>query len=270
MQNTISSHKWQELIKSLQFYKKLALACSGGLDSRLLAYAFTCANIDYKIVHIKGAHIPRAEEEILKLFSTQLNIEVESFEMNPLQIEAVRQNTLERCYHCKEKIFSFLLEKTKGYQLCDGTNTDDLTVYRPGLKALKELNILSPFVETGISKNDIRQLAKDLELPFANQPSQACLITRFNYGISPTQKELLWLDKAERLLGEIIKNPFRLRCVAQSTWELHIEAENDNQLINSIKDIEKYIQRNLNSYPIYIKLVPSLRGYFDKAMVNPL
>ncbi len=269
MQNTISYNKWQDLLISLQAHKKLALACSGGLDSRLLAYAFKCAQIDYKIVHIRGVHIPKEEEEILKQFSEQTGIEVESFEMNPLSIQQVRENDVKRCYYCKEEIFSFLLERTKTYQLCDGTNTDDLTVYRPGLKALEELKILSPFVEVGISKNDIRHLAHDLALPFANQPSQACLITRFNYGISASKEELLWLDNAESLLAKIIKNPFRLRCVAENTWELHIEV-NDNNLALDKSEIEKYIQEHLNDYPIHIELVPSLRGYFDKALQSNL
>ncbi len=268
MKNTSTYTKWQDLLKFIKNQKKLALACSGGLDSRLLAYAFKCANIDYKIVHIKGAHIPRAEEEILTEFSKQTEIAVENFEMKPLEIEEVQRNEIERCYFCKKAIFSFLLEKTNSYKLCDGTNTDDLTVYRPGLKALKQLDILSPFVEVGISKQDIRQLAKDLELPFADQASQACLITRFNYGIEPSVDELLWLDNAEESLSELIKHPFRLRCVEKNTWQLHIEVQEDEILEFPKNHIENYIQEKMNAYTIDIVLVSSLRGHFDKALGN--
>ncbi len=267
MKITTSYNKWQDLLINLQSHERLALACSGGLDSRLLAYAFKCANIDYKIVHIKGVHIPREEESILAKFSRESGIEVESFEMNPLDLEEVRNNNEKRCYFCKEAIFSFLLEKTKGYQLCDGTNTDDLTVYRPGLKALKELSIYSPFVEANINKADIRNLAKDLELPFAEQASQACLITRFNYGISPSAEELLWLDKSEEALSTLINTPFRLRCVSKGKWELHIEVENEETLLFSKNHIEDYIQEHLNAYLIDVIFVPSLRGYFDKNLV---
>ncbi len=255
MDNTLYIQKWQDLLSLLKSKKKIAIACSGGLDSRLLTYAVQESGVDYKVLHIKGVHIPQEEEEILSNFSSAINIRVESYKFDPLLLEKVRSNPIDRCYHCKKAIFTFLLEKSEGYILCDGTNTDDLKVYRPGLQAIKELNILSPFVEAGISKSDIRALAGKVELPFAEQPSQACLLTRFDYGIEPTKEELLWLDSSEKMIKDLTPQPFRLRCTSQNNWELHIQAAEDKMLEIRIQEKFKDIK---------ISFVESLNGYFDK------
>ncbi len=277
-ENISTNDKWQALLFAIKEKKSLALACSGGLDSRLLAYAFSIASqqygTEYKVLHIQGCHIPQDEENILQDFSTKTGIVVHSYDINPLSTPEVQENGKERCYYCKKKIFSFLKEKASQMQLCDGTNIDDLSVYRPGLKALKELNVLSPFVEVGITKEDIRNLAKQHNLPNAEQPSQACLITRFNYGIQPTKEELQWLDSTERQLQKVIPFPFRLRCTREDLtglhWELHIELNQKNKSDNVLtSDIKSKIAnldeiKNNKKREIEVIFVDSLRGYFDK------
>ncbi len=259
MNITTHREKWQDLTNLLKNKEKVALACSGGLDSRLLAYAISQADIDYKILHIEGCHIPKEEEDILASFSEVLNIKVERYSFDPLSLDIIKNNPVDRCYHCKKAIFSFLLEKSKGYILCDGTNIDDLSVYRPGLQALKELEIASPFVEVGITKADIRNLAQELNLPVANQASQACLLTRFDYNISPTKEKLLWLDEKERALKNILSTAFRLRCVASDVWQLHILEEKEiNNKEELLEKIAKILPQTETSF------VASLNGYFDK------
>ncbi len=255
MKDTLCTLKWQDLLSLLKCKEKIAIACSGGLDSRLLALAASQSKAEFRIVHIHGCHIPQEEENVLKTFSATTNIPVTSYAFNPLEYEEVRANNIERCYHCKKAIFSFLQKQVEGFILCDGTNTDDLNVYRPGLKALKELNILSPFVEVGIGKNDIKELAEEMSLPFANQPSQACLLTRFNYGIEPTVHKLEWLDNSETRLKSIVDFPFRLRCVAANTWELHIQTMHN-------KALERKIHTEFPTLSIHF--LDSLHGYFDK------
>lgn len=267
MKNTSSYEKWQALQIYLKEKKKLALACSGGLDSRLLAYAMHVSGIEYKILHIEGKHIPQSEENVLADFSKKSNIQLSSFSFSPLELKEVRENGVERCYYCKKALFSFLLSKAENMPLCDGTNVDDLSAYRPGLRALKELEILSPFVEMGINKQDIRTLAEELKLPHAKQPSQACLLTRFNYGIVPTDDMLLWLDRAEEELKQYINVPFRLRCVKENSWELHIEVKEDEKLQ---KSLENKILENVKSFireqAVKIIFMPSLHAYFDTGL----
>ncbi len=267
--------KWQDLLSLLKNKKRIAIACSGGLDSRLLAFASHISGAEYNIVHIKGIHIPAEEEEILKNFSEKTGIFIKSFSFNPLNIEEVKNNSLERCYFCKKAIFSFFLEKTENYILCDGSNTDDLKVYRPGLRALKELNIFSPYIEINISKEDIRNIAKEIELPFFNQPSQACLLTRYNYDIELKKDAILWVDKVESALKEYISFPFRMRGIEKYSFELHIESEEKNlshnreeinKILNSFsKELSFNASINLNIKPIFMS---NLRGYFDRSRLK--
>ncbi len=264
MKGNTHTQKWQDLLIWLKNKDKIAIACSGGLDSRLLAFATKKAfeNLPdkenhFKVLHISGVHIPSKEEEVLAEFTKEISIDFESYEFNPLEIEEVAKNSQKRCYFCKEAIFRFFLEKSEGYCLCDGTNIDDLSVYRPGLQALKELKISSPFVEVGITKEDIRTLAKELGLPFYNQPSQACLLTRFDYGISPNKEDLLWLDKKENALAAILDKLFRLRLVENNVWQLHVQADKNEFSEEDINEIQMIIPQ------AEIVFLTKLNAYFD-------
>ncbi len=265
MEDTTYKQKWQDLILWLKNKKKIALACSGGLDSRLLALAVKNAfqenqsNVnDYKILHISGAHIPKNEEEVLAFFAKELDLEVESYNFNPLLFEEVAQNTHKRCYFCKKAIFEFMLGKTADYTLCDGTNIDDLSIYRPGLQALRELKIASPFVEVGITKSDIKNLAKELALPFFDQASQACLLTRFDYGIKPSEEKLLYIDAKERELSTTLAMPYRLRFINNDAPELHIQGEQKDLAEEEYNKIKLLLP---NSPIVFLE---RLNAYFDK------
>ncbi len=259
--------KWQALLTLLNNKKNVAIACSGGLDSRLLSYAASISGANYKILHIQGVHIPKEEEEILLLFSQKTQIPITTFKFNPLEIKEVKENDVKRCYYCKKAIFSFMLSQTEGYTLCDGSNTDDLNVYRPGMEALKELQIFSPYIEVAISKKDIRDIAKEVNLPLYSQPSQACLLTRFNYNITLNEEDILFLDKAEEALKKLIPYPFRLRGISENLYELHIESEyEDEQLSLQIENIFREINSSKSAKSIPIIFMPSLRAYFDKSL----
>ncbi len=268
MQDTTFMTKWQDLLKVLKSKEKLAIACSGGLDSRLLTYAVKIAGIPYKILHAKGLHIPLEEEEILAEFARKIEINIESIEINPLEIKEISNNPIDRCYHCKAKIFSILKEKAGDYQICDGSNTDDLKVYRPGHKALKELEVFSPYLEANISKEDIYKIAKEVALPYSSQMAQACLLTRFNYNIPLDKASILWLDKAERELKPFISMPFRIRAIEKDSYELHIEGDSTiykDKIINIEKKLFTLAKENVNiKAQIEILFFDSLRSYFDK------
>ncbi len=270
MQDTIIQKKWQDLQKVLKNKDKIAIACSGGLDSRLLAYAVKCAEVPYKILHVEGLHIPKEEENILQKFAHTIDIEINSIGINPLEIANIKENPVDRCYFCKKEIFSLLKELSADYLLCDGSNTDDLQVYRPGNKALKELEIFSPYLEASISKEDIRNIAEFVALPFKDQAPQACLLTRFNYNIELDAHAILWLDYAENCLKQLISSPFRLRSTAKDVYELHIEANKDAYAKNYAEieaKLENLAKDNLKiKSKIHILFFDSLRSYFDKKL----
>lgn len=146
---------------------KLAIAYSGGVDSTILKEVALLAGLD-----------------VLPL----------TFDLDKsMEIEEVRNNDHERCYYCKSLMMRSLKAEaiSRGYNvLCDGTNADDLGEYRPGLRALKENNVISPIALTGLTKAELRSIGRELSLDAADKPSSPCLLTRFPYD-TPVSKEML-------------------------------------------------------------------------------
>ncbi len=131
-----------------------------------------------------------------------------------LTLESFAANGPQRCYHCKQHLFNRLLAVTQqaGIQpLCDGSNQDDLQDYRPGLKALRELGIRSPLLETGFTKADIRELSRQLSLPTWDAPTCACLASRFPYGTRITSVRLAQIETCEDWLRQHRFSCFRVR-----------------------------------------------------------
>ena len=124
------------------------------------------------------------------------------------------ENNSDRCYHCKKEVFKVVKEIAAKHNIkyvLDGTNLDDLSDFRPGLKALEELNIISPLKECGLTKDDIRQLSKDMELNTHNKPAFACLATRIPYGTKITKELLKKIEKSEEYLISVRFKQFRVR-----------------------------------------------------------
>ena len=122
---------------------------------------------------------------------------------NLLDSPIFRNNPPDRCYHCKQLIFSQIITTAhaQGFaNVCDGTNADDLGQYRPGLKALHEMGILSPLADAGLTKAEIRQMAAALCPEFAAKPAMACLATRIPHGVAITRAALERIDRAEERL----------------------------------------------------------------------
>ena len=162
---------------------RIAVACSGGVDSTLLL----------KVTHDVLGHdntvavfadtplLPPGESSAVREIIEQIGSRLLTVRLDPLSWQEFTANPLERCYLCKKKIYQTFQEKLAElnfYILADGTNLDDLSDFRPGLKALDELKIKKPLAEAGLKKNEIRQLSKDLKLPTWNKYSASCLATR--------------------------------------------------------------------------------------------
>jgi uncharacterized protein len=123
-------------------------------------------------------------------------------------------NPPDRCYHCKARRFKLLadLARQEGLTwLADGTNADDLEVYRPGRRALAELGVRSPLAEVGLTKAEVRAISRALDLPTWDKPSAPCLATRFPYGTQITRQALEQVAEAETYLHELGFNPVRVR-----------------------------------------------------------
>lgn len=207
--------KYQELLAHLQTLGGALVAFSGGVDSSLLLAAAREALGDAVLtVTATSPTFPAHDLESARLIVAQLGVRWITLETEELDDPHFRANPSNRCYFCKKKLFSLLLEKARAEGLpwvIEATNADDLTDYRPGLTAIRELGIRSPFVELGIGKQQIRRLAKELGLANWDRPSSACLASRIPYGEEITRERLARIAKAETVFRELGFRQVRVR-----------------------------------------------------------
>ncbi len=205
------------------------MAVSGGVDSRFLAYTAWGLGLTWPAVFFSGPHLtPKERERALAWLKERAPV-LHVIETSPLEDSAARENTRERCYHCKLACFGAALTRAReqGAQvLLDGGNISDAGEYRPGRRALIELEVRSPLAEAGFNKSDIRALARQTGLDRPEQPSRACLLTRFTYDLPPVEADLEQVGRAEDALAALGLDQFRVRVTAPGAFTLQLaEAE---------------------------------------------
>ncbi|NEZ47384.1 ATP-dependent sacrificial sulfur transferase LarE [Clostridium niameyense] len=206
-------NKYKELITYLKNLKSVAVAFSGGVDSTLLLKACKEALGDNAIaVTVVSPYVPKWEIEEAKELVKEMGIK--SFFIEVPILEEMRSNPENRCYLCKKAIFNKikLLAKENGVEyVVDGTNADDIKDYRPGLKALRELEIKSPFLENSITKEEVRAFSKELGLKTWNKPAYACLLSRIPYNQNIDENDLNRVEKSELYLMNLGFKGVRVR-----------------------------------------------------------
>ena len=209
------NNKTERLVTLLKSYRHIAIAFSGGVDSTYLAgIAYKILNNDAVAITINSeAYPPDAILETRKL-ADHIGIRLIEISARACDIQGFRDNEPDRCYHCKHELFSLMWARAReeGIQvLLDGTNADDTGDYRPGMKALDELDVKSPLRDAGFTKADIRAASRELGLPTWDRQSYACLASRFPYGqeLTPDLLEKAW--RAESLLLDLGVRAFRVR-----------------------------------------------------------
>ena len=210
----INDEKYKELIKYLKGLGKVILAFSGGVDSTfLLKAAKEALGDNVKAITIMSPYIPRWEIAEAKELVKELGVNHEIIEA-PI-IDSIKYNPEDRCYLCKTAVFSMILSvaKEEGYNfVIDGTNFDDISDYRPGLRALKELEVKSPLLECKLTKAEIRGFSNELNLKTWDKPSYACLLTRIPYGNELKVEDFRKIENAERFMMSIGFRAIRVRC----------------------------------------------------------
>jgi len=197
--------KFNNLLNHLKGYGNLAVAFSGEADSTLLLKAAQLALKENVLaITVKTPYIPALEIDEAITFTKQHNIRHKILDF-PFLVK-LKDNPKDRCYLCKLHLFNFMLKEAQKENieiLADGTNVDDLNDYRPGLKALKELQIKSPFLELNITKPEIRRISLQMGLPTWEKPAYACLLTRIPYGQEIKNGELKRIEEAENYLRNL-------------------------------------------------------------------
>lgn len=181
-----------------------AVAFSGGVDSTFLLHSAAAALGDRVLaVTARSLSFPERELREATAFCREHGIEQVIVDSEELDIEGFSHNPVNRCYLCKSELFGKIREiaAERGIaSVLEGSNADDTGDFRPGLRAVAELGILSPLRQSGLTKADIRRLSREAGLPTWNKQSFACLSSRFPYGEDITPEKLKRVDQAEQFL----------------------------------------------------------------------
>lgn len=203
-----------ELKDFFKEHPKLALGFSGGVDSSFLLYEAKKYGVEIGAYFIKSQFQPEFELEDAERLAEQLRIDLQIVRCDILSKQGVAANPKDRCYYCKKHIFGLLSEAAKrdGFEeLMDGTNASDDAGDRPGMRALTEMQVLSPLRLCGITKAEVRARSKEAGLFTWNKPAYACLATRIPTGEPITEEKLAKVQGAESQLSALGYTDFRIR-----------------------------------------------------------
>lgn len=207
--------KYKKLQENLQELGSVAIAFSSGVDSTFLLKAAHDVLGDKVIaVTASSCSFPKRELEEAKKFCQENGIRHVICESEELNIEGFRQNPVNRCYLCKRELFEKIRKIAEEHHIAavaEGSNMDDNGDYRPGLIAVKELNVKSPLRDAQLTKAEIRELSKQMGLSTWNKQSFACLSSRFVYGETIDETKLSMVDQAEQLLLNLGFHQVRVR-----------------------------------------------------------
>ena len=198
---------------------KAALAFSGGVDSAYLLYAAKQAGANVTAYYVRTPFQPQFEYDDAVKLAQELKMPMRTIGMDVLEDPNVVANPANRCYYCKRRIFTAILEAARadGYSLIlDGTNASDDASDRPGMVALRELEVRSPLRECGLTKPEIRRLSKEAGLFTHDKPAYACLATRIPTGVPITAEALQRTEAAEEYLKKLGFTDFRIRLMGSA------------------------------------------------------
>lgn len=217
------------LLAYLQRLESAAVAFSGGVDSAVVAQAAFLALGD-RALAVTGVSpsLASGELELAQQIAQQIGIRHQIVSTAELERAGYVQNSPDRCFHCKTELYTKLTELAPQFGvavLLNGANLDDRGDYRPGMRAASEFRVLSPLAECGLTKADVRELARHWNLPCADKPATPCLSSRIAYGEQVTPERLARIDAAEVFLKSLGLGEIRVRLHAGELARIEVPLE---------------------------------------------
>jgi len=212
--------KIESLKEWFQSKKGSIVAFSGGIDSSLVLYIARMVQGKDRVVAVisNSESLKSKDFELAKMFSEKYDIRMEVIHTLELADERYNENPINRCFYCKEHLYQDIKpirEKYPDFLVLNGTNYDDFSDYRPGLKAASQYDVHSPLADCKITKEELRKIAKYYELPNWDKPASPCLSSRIPYNHKITRQKLEQVEKAENFLNSFGFNDVRVRHYGQ-------------------------------------------------------
>jgi uncharacterized protein len=216
----VLAEKLVALKENIKRFPKVSIAFSGGVDSTLLLQvAVSVLGEAVLPITVNGAMLPGSEFAEAQALAKTIGAVPLVIDADVFSLENFVKNPADRCYHCKKFIFTQIKDaaRANGYEvILDGSNLDDMKDYRPGIKALGELGVFSPLKESGLTKQDIRELSAYYGLPTATKPAMACLATRIPTNTPITPAALTAIEAGEDFLKSLGLSQYRLRLLGDT------------------------------------------------------
>ena len=257
-------NKEAALTERIKAAGKMAVAFSGGVDSTYLAYkAHEVLGDDAIAVTIRSQVLIEEDFRWTVDFCRDNGIKQVVVDCDVFDSEQFENNPPDRCYYCKKMDFNAIQKAAEEYGItivADGSNVDDTGDYRPGMRAMAELGIVSPLKEAGLTKNDIRQLSKEAGLPTWDKPAAACLASRFAYGEKITTEGLIRVANAEKFIKDLGFRGIRVR-VHGNLARIEVAPEDKGRFLLTADEVTSKLKELGFSY-----VTMDLKGYRTGSM----
>lgn len=253
--------KQEALLACLGAAGRVLIAFSGGVDSSYLAWAAHRAlGADSLSVTAVSPSYPESHRVIAEKIVADFGLAHRFVETHEMDRPAYRANASDRCYHCKSELFETLdglARELRFDAIAYGINTDDTSDFRPGHRAAREHDVLAPFLEVGLSKQEIRDLSRAAGLPTADLPASACLSSRLPYGTEVTVERLRQVEEGEERLRGLGFRQVRLRHhgelarveIEPSELPLALDPAMAKRIVQALKPLGfRYVSLDLEGY----------------------